>query len=150
MRHKILSKFFTIFLTFSLLTIVFSCSEREQTVDCFPKTGISVQLDLKLPAYQKLQYTGGWIYVNEQGSGTRGLIVVRTSNGFKVYDRNAPHICPGANTTLEVSEDIKITCKADNSEWILLTGQPTKVAKIAPKTYFTNYDSGSQILAIYN
>ncbi len=150
MLRKSLLKFFTMLLTFSLLNSVFSCNEREEAVQCFPRSVISVQLDLRLPAYQKLQYTGGWIYLNEQSSGTRGLIVVRTSNGFRVYDRNAPHLCPASNTTLEVSEDIKIVCNADNSEWILLTGQPTKVAKIAPKTYFTNFDATSQILAIYN
>ena len=150
MLHKILSKIYTIPLIFSLLTVVFSCSEREQTVDCFPKTFISVQLDLKLTSYQKLQNVGGWIYVDEQSSGTRGLIVVRTSNGFIAYDRNAPHLCPSSNSTLEVTEDIKITCKADSSEWILLTGQPTKVAKIAPKMYFINYDSASKVLSIYN
>ncbi|AQY21314.1 hypothetical protein AB406_0354 [Riemerella anatipestifer] len=94
---------------------------------------------------------GGWIYVNEQNSGTRGLILVRTGTStFKAYDRNAPHICPASDTTLEVKDDIKIVCPKDGAEWILLMGQPTKVSQVSPKTYFTYYDAASNVLTIRN
>lgn len=149
MIRKIFAFSATILLIFSSLHMIKSCSERNETVDCFPRTHINVMLNLNLPAYTNLQYTGGWIYVDEQSSGTRGLIVVRTANGFKAYDRNAPHLCPSANTTLKVIEGIKIACDNDGSEWILLTGQPTKIAKTAPKTYLTNFDPLNGILTIY-
>lgn len=137
-------------LIFSTLIITNSCGNNDETVSCFPNAPISVVLNLSLPLYQNLQNTGSFIYVNEQSSGSRGLIVVRTTNSFKVYDRNAPHICPGSNTTLEVKENIKIICPTDGSEWILLTGEPIKISKVAPKTYPFNYDSGANILTIYN
>ena len=60
-----------------------------------------------------------------------------------------PHICPGNNTTLNVESNIKIICPADGAEWILLTGQPTKVSPIAPKTYRYNFDSGTNFLTIF-
>ncbi len=148
--RKILLPFVSILLIFSSLQSLRSCSEREETVNCFPKTHISVIINLNLPSYNNLQYTGGWLYLDEQSSGTRGLIVVRAANGFKVYDRNAPHICPDNNTTLKVKDGIKIVCDKDDAEWILLTGQPTKIAQIQPKTYFTNYDPATGILSIYN
>lgn len=150
MIRKIFVLSTTILLIFSSLQIIKSCGERNETVDCFPRTNINVMLNLNLPAYNNLQYVGGWIYIDEQSSGTRGLIVVRTSNGFKAYDRNAPHLCPATNTILKVVDGIKIVCDKDESEWILLTGQPTKIAKIAPKTYFTNFDPMSGSLTIYN
>ena len=146
---KNLSLFISL-LTFSLLTFNSSCSERNETVSCFPNANVSVQLNLSLPSYYALQNVGGWVYVNEEGSGTRGLIVVRITSGFKVYDRNAPHICPEANTTLEVKNGTAIHCPKDDAEWILITGQPTAVAKIAPKTYGYSFDSNSNILSIYN
>lgn len=127
-----------------------SCGNREETVSCFPNTEINVVLNLNLPYYFPLQTVGGWVYVDEQQSGTRGLIIVRTTNGFKVYDRNAPHICPDSNTTLIVQDNIKIVCPKDNAEWILLTGQPVEVAQIAPKIYLSNYQAGSNILTIYD
>ena len=148
MKRKISVLILSIALIFSALNLN-SCKEREETVNCFPKVPINVILNLSLPAYFNLQSVGGWIYVNQQESGTRGLIVVKTSTGFSVYDRNAPHICPGNNTTLNVDSNIKIVCPADGAEWILLTGQPTKISPIAPKTYRYNFDSGTNFLTIF-
>lgn len=153
MKIKKIISIFTLILAFSLLTFNSSCSnERNETVSCFPNSAISVQLNLSLPSNYKLQNVGGWVYVSDVGSGTRGLIVVRVVSGFKIYDRNAPHICPEADTTLEVKNDTTIYCPKDGSEWILITGQPSNnsVAKIAPKTYAYSFDSNSNILSIYN
>lgn len=137
-------------LIFSNLTIN-SCGSREDTVSCFPDNPINVTLNLNLPAYNNLNYDGGWIYVNEQQAGTRGLIIVRAGDTFKAYDRNAPHICPDANTTLEVKDNISILCPKDNTRWILRTGQPETGAKtsLPPKTYLYNYDPATKNLNIY-
>ena len=149
MKRKFSLVFSAILLIFSILNVN-SCGNREETVSCFPNTPINVILNLNLPAYYDLQNVNGWIYVNQQESGTRGLIVVRTTNGFKVYDRNAPHICPDNNTTLNVEGNIKIVCPKDNAEWILITGEPTKISQVAPKTYRYSFDSNSGILTIFN
>ena len=148
MKRIFLAIFSSIILIFSLLNIT-SCKEREETVNCFPNVPINVVLNLNLPAYYVLQNVGGWIYVNEQECGTRGLIVVRTTNGFKVYDRNAPHVCPDNNTTSNVENNIKVVCPKDGAEWILITGEPTKIAQIPPKTYRYNFDSTTGILSIF-
>lgn len=143
---------FFILLTFSLLNIN-SCGSREDTVSCFPNSPINVSLNLNSPLYNNLNFVGQPIYIDEQQSGTRGLIVVRTGDSpasFKVYDRNAPHVCPDSNTTLEIKDNISILCPKDNATWILITGQPTAVSSVPPKTYFWNYDAGSKNLNIYN
>ncbi|PKF72439.1 hypothetical protein [Chryseobacterium sp. PMSZPI] len=139
-----------ILLIFSNLSIK-SCGSREDTVSCFPNTPINVSLNLNLPAYNALNYDNGWIYVNEQQSGTRGLIIVRVGDSFKVYDRNAPHICPDNNTTLEVKDNIAIICPKDNTKWILRTGQPEAGAKtsLPPKTYPYSFDIATKVLNIY-
>lgn len=149
MKRRIVRLFLSIIFIFSTL-FVNSCSERNETVNCFPNSPINVVLNLNYPAYYALQNVGGWIYVNEQECGTRGLIVARTTNGFKIYDRNAPHICPEQNTTLNVEGSIKVVCPKDGAEWILITGEPTKIAKIPPKTYRYNFDSASGVLSIFN
>ena len=149
MKRKISILLFPILLIFSSLNL-HSCNSREETVSCFPNVPINVVLNLNLPAYYDLQSTNGYIYVNEQQCGTRGLIVVKTTNGFKVYDRNAPHICPDNNTTLAVVDNIKITCPKDGASWILLTGQPTAIAQVPPKTYHYNYIRSSNLLSIFN
>lgn len=111
------------------------CNSDDGVVSCVPNTIVNVSININLPLYSNLNNPGGRVYVDGATAGSRGLIVVRTASGFKAYDRNAPHICPGEKTTLVVKEDIKIVCEADGAEWILLTGQPTKVAYRAPKTY---------------
>ena len=139
-----------ILLTFSSLTLQSCRTEEQQTVSCFPSSPISVVLDLNYPAYYDLQNINGWIYVDEQQCGTKGLIVVRTTNGFKIYDRNAPHICPeGDQTKLEVDSNIKIVCPKDNAEWILLTGEPIAVAQIPPRSYPYTYNASTKVLSIY-
>ena len=148
--------------TFSILSIfillissnlsINSCGSREDTVNCFPNNPINVSLNLNLPAYNALNYDENRIYVNEQQSGTRGLIIVRVGNAFKVYDRNAPHLCPDNDTTLEVKDNIAIVCPKDGTKWMLRTGQPLDGAKtsLPPKTYTSyNYDPASKTLNIY-
>lgn len=143
---------FFILLTFSLLTTN-SCSNHEDTVSCFPNSNINVNLNLNLGSYNNLNNVGQPIYIDEQQSGTRGLIVVRTSLSpaeFKVYDRNAPHLCPDNNTTLQIKDNISIVCPKDNATWILLTGQPTAISSVPPKTYFWTYDPATKNLNLYN
>ena len=142
-------KAFFILLVFSLLSLVISCESRADTVSCFPSQIINVQLNLNLPAYAIDLNTKGWIYINEQQSGTRGLILVKTGTGFKVYDRNAPHLCPDANTTLEVQNDIKIVCPKDGAEWILQDGTPIKGSGLPPKSYDYSYNAATGELLIY-
>lgn len=119
----------------ALLLIFQSCNTDDGTVSCVPLTTVNVAINTTSPLYANLNNPGGWVYVNGTMAGTRGLIVVRTATGYKAYDRNAPHICPTDKTTLFVEDDIKIVCKEDGAEWILLTGQYTKVANRAPRTY---------------
>ena len=142
-------KAFFILLVFSLLSLVISCESRAETVSCFPSQIINVQLNLNLPAYANDLNTKGWIYINEQQSGTRGLILVKTGTGFKVYDRNAPYLCPDTNTTLEVKDDIKIVCPKDGAEWILQDGTPIKGSGLPPKSYDYSYNAATGELLIY-
>ncbi|MPS73285.1 MAG: hypothetical protein E2590_09070 [Chryseobacterium sp.] len=149
MKTKKIALLFTLFLIISSLSIINSCRERDDTVSCFPDSVISVQLNLSLPQYYTLQNVGGWLYIDEQQSGTRGLIVYRRSNTvFMIYDRNAPHLCPDNDTTLEVKDGTSINCPKDGAQWFLSSGEPTKIAKTAPKTY--GYSFTGNILSIYN
>lgn len=149
-----MKKTFSILSIFSLLIFsnltINSCGSREDTVTCFPNVPINVSLNLNLPAYYALNNINGWIYVNEQQSGTRGLIIVNTGSEFKVFDRNAPHLCPDNNTTLEVKDNISIICPKDNMKW-MLNGNPESGGKtsLPPKTYPYSYDAPSKTLNVY-
>ena len=143
-----INNLFVFFIVYSIFSST-ACSSREDTVSCFPNQIINVQLNLNLPAYSNALNTNGWVYINEQQSGSRGLILVKTGTGFKVYDRNAPHLCPDSNTMLEVHSNIKIVCPKDGAEWILTDGTPLKNTNLPPKTYPASYNIGSGILSVY-
>lgn len=144
---------FFILLTFSLLNVN-SCGSREDTVSCFPNSPISLSLNLNLPDYFILTQIGNWKYINVTGSGTRGLIIYRRSNTqFQIYDRNAPHLCPDNDTTLEVKDNIYIFCPKDNTKWNITNGQPENGSptSLPPKTYtLYNFDPTNNILTISN
>ncbi|MCS3530828.1 hypothetical protein [Chryseobacterium sp. JUb7] len=149
-----MKKTFSIISIFTLLIssslTINSCGSSADTVNCFPSSPINVSINLNQPAYYNLNQVGGWVYLDLAQSGTRGLIVVRSSDTtFKAYDRNAPHICPDANTTLEVKDNLSIICPKDDAKWILLTGQPTAVSGVPPKTYLYNYNPSTKDLNIY-
>lgn len=128
-------KLSTVFLLVGILSFTFSCSESDGQRSCNPEYSIAASFDVNFPLYSNLENVG-WTYVGGEGTGTRGIIVVKTSSGgYKAYDRNAPHLCPSVNSTLEVIEDIKLYCPEDGAEWILLTGEPIKIANRSPRVY---------------
>ena len=151
MKARITKTLIAILLIISVLNTMYSCGNREETSSCFPNQMISVQLNLNLPAYSSLLNIGGWMYISEQQSGTRGLIITRiSSNEFKIYDRNAPHICPDSQTTLEVENGNIVFCRKDNAKWFLINGGPAAVSPYPLKQYFYNYNPTTNIINIYN
>ncbi len=140
MIKKIFPYILLLILSFSFL----QCENGNKTISCFPDSSINVTADLNLPQFQKLASVGGWVYIDAGPlSGTRGLILVRTGlYEFKAYDRNAPHICPGENTTLKVENEIYLYCPEDGAKWILRNGQSLEVTSTPPRSYHTQF-SGS-------
>lgn len=127
-------KYLSTFIMVLFLGLTNSCRDDDGQMGCNPEYIISASINVNLPLYSELE-TRGWTYVGGEGTGTRGIVVVKTNSGYKAYDRNAPHICPGNNTQLQVVDDIKLFCPFDGAEWILLTGEPIAVADRAPRTY---------------
>ncbi|CAH0287745.1 hypothetical protein MP478_21170 [Chryseobacterium sp. WG14] len=145
-----MKKTFSIISIFTLLIFsnlsINSCGSTQDTVSCFPTVPIDVTL---LPNHYNDLLTKQWTYVDIAGAGTRGLIVVKVSNGYKAYDRNAPHICPGENTTLKVEYPLVI-CPKDNAKWNILNGGPTDVAPLPLKSYFCEVNPGTNTIRVYN
>jgi len=138
-----------ILLAFSFLNIN-SCSNRDDTVSCFPNSNINVIISLNtMPLENSYLQNQQWTYINMDGSGTRGLILAKTSSGYIAYDRNAPHICPDNNTTLNVNFPI-VTCPKDNAKWLITNGEPIEISPLPLKRYFCAYDQPTNTITIYN
>lgn len=136
-----------------LTGFLMSCRDDDGQKSCNPEYVIAASININLPLYSELE-SRGWTYVDGEGTGTKGIIVVKMTNGtYKAYDRNAPHICPTPNSRLEVEDDIKLYCPEDGAEWILLTGSPIEndegfAPDRAPRVY-SAVRNGS-IIDIYN
>lgn len=140
-----LSPFFLLML---MIPIANACSDDDGQKSCNPEYNISASINVNLPLYSEL-LTRKWTYVDGAGTGSKGIVVIETSNGlYKAYDRNAPHLCPGSETRLEVVDDFKLYCPQDGAEWILQTGQPIKIADRSPRTY--NAVRTGDIINIFN
>lgn len=140
-------KFLALIISFLTLS---GCREESPLADCFPVSTIHVRLFLNDPLYQNLTLPNGWVYVSEQQSGTKGLIVVNSPQGYRVYDRNAPHLCPEAETTLRVEANSVIVCPKDGAKWNLFTGEPLSGNSIVPKIYRSQFDASNNTLILFN
>lgn len=139
------------FVIFNTVFIFHSCSDENNQIQCFPRIQINAQYNIGLPAYNSLLVPNGYVQLRPDGTnGSRGLIIVNTGNNFNAYDRNAPHICPDKNTTLEVIDGIKIRCPEDRAEWMLLTGQPLNDATFGQPLYQYRVNQNSRWLIITN
>ena len=127
-------------LTFFLSVICISCNEEDSNVNCIPNVNVSAQYNLGLPAYSDLNMPNGYVVLEPDGTnGSRGVIIVNTGTGYNAYDRNAPQLCPSANSTLMVEDDIKMVCPQDGAEWVLRSGQPLNDATQgrSPRKFYT-------------
>lgn len=152
MANILVKTLFSIILIFSSL----SCADRDGTVSCFPRQIIDFEVNLNGSTYYQLNNPEGYVYTKgEYGTGTRGLIIYNSGNGFLAYDRNAPHLCPnGEETTLEVIKDtdgfLKIYCPKDGAKWLLQNGQPLEKASTTPKQYRVSRSGNDFLIHIYN
>lgn len=137
----------SLILLFAGMALLTACLDNDGQMDCNPEYTISATININLPLYSELE-TRGWTYVQGTGTGSRGIIVVKTNSGYKAYDRNAPHICPTTGSTLEVIDDIKLYCPHDGAEWILLSGEPISIANRPPRVYAAIRTG--DIITIYN
>lgn len=149
MKKTFSSVIFSIILIFSNLSLN-SCGRSNDTVSCFPNAPINVILPLNsMPLQNSNLQNQQWTYIDMDGAGTRGLIIVKTNNGYSAYDRNAPHICPSDNTTLNVDFP-KVICPKDNAKWMIITGEPLEVSSLPLKRYLCNYDASTNTITIFN
>lgn len=152
MKNLSLTQFYkTLFLIFFLSINCISCKDDDTTVSCLPDENVSAQYNLNLPAYSTLTIPNGYyVFPSDGTNGSRGVIVVNTGTGFIAYDRNAPHICPSANSTLVVEDGIKLVCPEDQAEWVLRSGQPVndQTNGRTPRRFLANVE-GSLLTITY-
>ena len=103
-----------------------SCSsdDRRQNNPNLLNVQFNIELNLSLPQFSQLNFSGNAIYVGGPGIGNDGIIVVNTGSGFVAWDASDPNEIPRNCTRLQIDGfNASSTCQNPNS-YSLITGQP--------------------------
>lgn len=134
-----------IFFILIVSTILSSCNTDTPEL---PDILVDEVVYLNNPSNIGLQSPGGWAYIP---GGIRGIIVYRvTDTKFKAYERSCPHLSPNDCTFLDVENDIKVICRCDETEFLIVTGEPLNGAPLGLKEYRASYNYEYQTVNIYN
>lgn len=112
-----------IFLLF-ILPLLFSCErDNVRMVNRFlPDYNFSIGIDMSLPLYSQLRFTGNPVYVNQAGIGINGIIVMNTGGGYVAYEASCPNQPLDNCSRLELNGIIAV-CPCDDAEYNLYSSQ---------------------------
>ena len=107
-----------------LLVFMLGCDkDRGNRNPYLIEAGFRFDLNLNLPLYSPLRFTGNAVYVDANGVGTRGVFVMNVGNDqFRAYEASCPNHLPNECSTMQLKSDIAI-CPCEDFEYYLFTGQ---------------------------
>ena len=110
---------FIVVLFFLLLT---TCENDDTINNCnfLPNIGVNVTLNLNLPEYSQLMFTGNVAYVPNQGN--LGLYVINAGTNYRAWDAADPNHVPSSCSFMK-REGGNVTCGCDDeNKYDLFTG----------------------------
>ncbi|RIA08438.1 hypothetical protein OE09_0250 [Flavobacteriaceae bacterium MAR_2010_72] len=105
----------------SLLVLV-ACSNNDTINNCnyLLNLGVNATVNLNLPQYSQLQFTGSSVYIANQGNG--GIIVINAGSSLRAWDASDPNHPPSTCSVMQiVGANAKCSC-ADENEYSLFIG----------------------------
>tara|TARA_Y100000815_G_scaffold116604_1_gene105234 strand:- start:63079 stop:63522 length:444 start_codon:yes stop_codon:yes gene_type:complete len=87
-----------------------------------PDYNFAVDIDMNLPQYSQLLFTGNVVYVNQAGIGINGVYVINTGGGFVAYEASCPNQPLTDCSRLQRNGAIA-TCPCDGAEYNLFSGE---------------------------
>lgn len=114
------NSFFLIFAFF--LFVKCDKSDTNTNNPFIANTAFSIQINISLPTYSKLQFPSNAVMVNQANAGIRGIIVFNTGTGYRAFDGACPNQSVTSCSTLTLS-GINATCPCDSAVYSLFTAQ---------------------------
>ncbi len=114
------NSFFLIFAFF--LFVKCDKSDTNTSNPFIANTAFSIQINISLPTYSKLQFPSNAVMVNQANAGIRGIIVFNTGTGYRAFDGACPNQSVTSCSTLTLS-GINATCPCDSAVYSLFTAQ---------------------------
>lgn len=113
------------FLLLISCVVFFGCNKDDSSYNCnfLLNVGVNLIVDLNLPQFNQILYTGGAIRV--EGHGNEGIILVRSSsNTILAWDGADPSHAPSACSAMTIVGLNAVCGCADSNEYSLITGTP--------------------------
>lgn len=101
---------------------LFNCENDNTINNCnfLLDVGVNVTLNLNLPSFNPLRFTGNVAFVPNQGNF--GIYVINTGSGYRAWDAGDPNVAPSSCTFLERDGvEVMSTCD-DVNKYNLFTG----------------------------
>jgi len=113
-----------------------------------PNYSFSVEINMNLPLYSDLQYTGNGKLITLNGAGANGIIVFNAGAGsFRAYDASCPNQYASSCSRLVV-EGINAVCPCDDVMYSLFTGLADADVEYPMKPYRVQVTGN--IIRVYN
>jgi hypothetical protein len=129
-----------------ILILMFSCKKKDQESvvnNPVPYVPVNYTLYPNDPAYYKIQFIGGWMYID--GVGINGIIVYRKSEEeFLVIERTSSYLPNNASAKVKVMNDnFLLLDSVSDSRWRITDAQVSKgpaqwPLRIYGSTYFNS------------
>jgi nitrite reductase/ring-hydroxylating ferredoxin subunit len=113
-----------------------------------PDYNFSIDIDMNLPLYYELEFTGNPVYIGQAGIGINGIIVTNTGSGFSAFEASCPNQ-PLSDCSMLGINGINAICPCDDVEFNLFTGLPSTEVKYSLKPYRVQ-QTGPKTLRVYN
>ncbi|TXN38034.1 hypothetical protein FVB32_07005 [Flagellimonas hymeniacidonis] len=111
---------------FSCLLMIFliSCDSDGTNRNPFlQEVGFRFDLNLNLPLYSGLNTIGNPVYVGNNGVGTRGAFVIKSSlDSFFAFEASCPNHAPNNCSTMTIDGQ-NVICSCEDYTYSLFTGQ---------------------------
>ena len=143
-----MQKYYSFFLLTILINIL-SCSKENYKTNPYLETfPYEKNINLNLPMYDNLRFSGGSILINN--IGIKGVILFNLNDQIMAWEASCPNQFPSDCSKMEI-EGLQSECKCDGYKYSLATGQILN--SISEKNYpmlsYRTLRNGSSV-KIYN
>lgn len=97
-----------------------------------PNYSFTIDINTALPSYSQLQFVSNPIFIQQQGIGFKGIIVMKVGeNAYSAFEATCPNQIPSACSQLTIN-GINAVCPCDNTEYSLFTGLGNSAYPLKP------------------
>ena len=106
----------------------------------------SIELNLNLPQFSPLKFSGNAIYVGGPGIGNDGILVANIGSQILAWDASDPNMLPDSCTRLQIDGLSAINTCSNQNAYSLATGQPLQDGLQYPLWSYRTSATGDSVL----